>query len=106
MFLKHDFRGWKMARSAASKSQRINLRLDMAAKHKIERAASLDGRTVSGFILSSALASADEAIRARETMILSKRDAEVFFDAILDPPAPSETLANAMKEYRRRVVSR
>ena len=65
MFLKHDFRGWKMARSPASKSRRINLRLDAAAKQKIEQAASFEGRTVSGFILSSALASADAAIRAR-----------------------------------------
>jgi uncharacterized protein (DUF1778 family) len=95
-----------MARSAASKSERINLRLDVAAKRKIEQAASLDGRTVSGFILSSALESADDAIRAHETMVLSRRDAEVFFDAIIDPPPPGETLANAMKEYRRRVVSR
>ncbi len=95
-----------MTRPATSKSERINLRLDAAAKRKIEQAASFEGRTVSGFVLSSALALADEAIRARETMVLSKRDAEVFFDAILNPPAPSETLANAMKEYRRRIVSR
>jgi len=95
-----------MARTASSKRDRLNLRLDAAAKHKIEQAASLQGRTVSGFILSSALASADEAIRAHETMVLSKRDAEVFFDAILNPPPPDGTLGNAMQEYRRRVVSR
>lgn len=95
-----------MTRSVTSKSQRINLRLDVAAKRKIEQAASLDGRTVSGFILSSALESADDAIRAHEAMVLSRRDAEVFFDAILDPPPPGEALANAMREYRRRVVSR
>ncbi len=50
-----------MARSATSKSERINLRLDAAAKHKIEQAASVEGKTVSGFILTSALTCADEA---------------------------------------------
>ncbi len=95
-----------MAQSATSKSERINLRLDAAAKHKIEQAASFEGRTVSGFILSSALTCADEAVRAHETMVLGKRDAEVFFDAILNPPEPNEKLRRAMREHRKRVVSR
>lgn len=95
-----------MARTASSKRERLNLRLDSASKRKIEQAASLQGGTVSGFVLSSALASADEAIRAYETMVLNMHDAEVFFDAILNPPPPSETLVKAMQEYRRRVVSR
>ena len=95
-----------MEQSATSKSERINLRLDAAAKHKIEQAASLEGRTVSGFILSSALTCADEAVRAHETMVLGKRDAEVFLDAILNPPKPNEKLRRAMREYRKRVVSR
>ncbi len=95
-----------MPRSAARKRERINLRLDSAAKHRIEQAASFEGKTVSGFILSKALASADEAVRAHETMVLSKGDAEIFFDAILDPPPPNETLLRAIKEYGKRVVSR
>ena len=95
-----------MARAATSKSERINLRLDAAAKHKIEQAASVEGRTVSGFILSSALACADAAVRAHETMVLGKRDAEVFLDAILNPPEPNEKLRRAMREHRERVVSR
>ena len=95
-----------MERSGAPKRERINLRLDSAAKHRIERAASFEGKTVSGFILSKALASADEAVREQETMALSKRDAEIFFDAILNPPPPNAALLRAIKEYGKRVVSR
>ncbi len=95
-----------MERSGAPKRERINLRLDAAAKHRIERAASFEGKTVSGFILSKALASADEAVREQETMALSKRDAEIFFDAILNPPPPKAALLRAIKEYGKRVVSR
>ena len=95
-----------MSKTAAIRGERINLRLDAAAKHRIERAAALDGRTVSGFILDRALSSADRTIREHERMTLGERDAQVFFDALLNPPGSNEQLVEAMEEYRRRVTSR
>jgi uncharacterized protein (DUF1778 family) len=95
-----------MPRTATAKKERINLRLDKAAKRRIEKAASYQGTTVSSFILSSALTSADEALQKHETMVLEREDAEIFFDAILDPPKPNAAFRRAMKEYRKRVVSR
>jgi uncharacterized protein (DUF1778 family) len=95
-----------MAETASTNSERLNLRLNPAAKRRIEQAAAVEGKTVSSFILSSALATAERTIREHETMVLSRRDAEVFLDAILDPPTPSAKLRNAFEEHRRRVVSR
>jgi uncharacterized protein (DUF1778 family) len=90
----------------ATATGRINLRLNADAKRRLERAASLEGRTVSAFILDSALASADRTIREHERMVLSTRDAEAFFDALVNPPEPSAELVDAMQEYRERVLSR
>ena len=95
-----------MPRTAVTSSERLNLRLNPAAKRRIEQAAAFAGTTVSGFILSSALATAERTIREHETMVLSRRDAEVFVDAILNPPRPSAKLGQALEEHRRRVVSR
>jgi len=95
-----------MPRAASVKNERVNLRLDAAAKKRLERAASFEGKTVSGFILSSALARAEQAIERHETMALSERDARAFLDAILDPPKPNARLRRALEEYSRRVVSR
>ncbi len=95
-----------MSRAASAKSERVNLRLDAAAKRRLERAASVEGKTVSGFILSSALARAEETIQNHETMALSRRDAETFLDAILTPPKPNAKLRKALDEHRRRVQSR
>lgn len=39
----------------------------------------------------------------RKMLHLSKRDPAVFFEAIIKPPAPSERLARAFAEYRRRL---
>ena len=95
-----------MRQAASAKSERVNLRLDATAKSRLEQAASFEGKTVSGFILSSALACAEETIQKHETMALSRRDAETFLDAILNPPKPAAKLVKAFDEHRRRVLSR
>ena len=52
-----------VALANTARSERINLRLSEVAKRRIEQAASVEGKTVSGFIVSSALESADEIPR-------------------------------------------
>lgn len=95
-----------MPQAASSKSERVNLRLNSAAKRRLEQAASVEGETVSKFILSCALEHAEETIRKHETMALSRRDAETFLDAILSPPKPNARLRKALDEHGRRVESR
>ncbi len=95
-----------MPQAASSKNERVNLRLNSAAKSRLERAASFEGKTVSGFILSSALEHAEKAIRKHETMVLSRRDAETFLDVIINPPKPNAKLRTALGEHSRRVESR
>ena len=43
-----------MAQANVAKSARVNLRLNETVKRRIEQAASFEGKTVSGFIVSSA----------------------------------------------------
>jgi len=95
-----------MAQANVTKKVRINLRLNEVAKRRIERAASFEGKTVSGFIVSSALSYADKTIQSHETMTLNRQDALRFFDVIVNPPALKETLRTAMEEHVERVVSR
>jgi uncharacterized protein (DUF1778 family) len=95
-----------MPRTTLTTSERLNLRLKPAAKRRIEQAAAFAGKSVSSFIVSSALETAEQTIREHETMALSRRDAEVFLDAILNPPRSNAKLREAIDEHRRRVVSR
>ena len=95
-----------MAQANVTEKERINLRLNEVAKRRIERAASLEGKTVSGFIVSSALSYADKTIQLHETMALNRRDAMRFFDAIVNPQALKDKLRTAMEEHEERVVSR
>ena len=95
-----------MASANTALVERINLRLSDTAKRQIEHAASVEGKTVSAFIVSCALESAERTIRKQETLALAREDAMRFFDALVDPPPPNDRLSAALEEHARRVVSR
>ena len=95
-----------MSATAISKNKRVNLRLNNTAKDTIERAASFEGKTVSNFILSSALASAEQTIHEHETMALNKRDSEAFFNALSKPAKFNAKLLSAFEEHDNRVLSK
>ncbi len=95
-----------MAQTDTVRSERINLRLSETAKRRIEQAASVEGRTVSSFIVSSALENAEKTVRRHETIALAREDAVRFFEALTNPPPPNDRLQAALEEHTRRVVSR
>ncbi len=89
-----------------AKNERINLRLKHSAKSLIERAASFEGKTVSTFILSSALATAEKTIHEHESIQLNEQDARRFFDALAKPVKFNSKLTAAMVEHDSRVDSK
>jgi uncharacterized protein (DUF1778 family) len=86
--------------------ERINLRLQHSAKRTLERAASFEGKTVSNFILTNALACAEKTIHEHEVMRLNAQDSETFFKALDKPARFNRKLSAALKEYEQRVVSK
>ena len=95
-----------MTSSAQVKDDRINLRLKRNAKLMLERAASFEGKTVSKFILSSALERAEETIQKHDTLELSAHDSERFFDALAVPVQFNKKLLAAFDTHDQRVTSR
>ena len=95
-----------MVQADTVRSERINLRLSETAKRRIEQAASVEGKTVSAFIVSSALENAEKTVRRHETVALAREDATQFFEALSNPPAPNDRLRAALEEHARRVDSR
>ncbi len=87
------------------KSERLSLRLDELSKKKIEQAAAVVQSSVNSFIVSTVLEKADEIIQQHEQMILSDRDRDVFFDAILNPPPANDALCDAFSKHSEQVES-
>lgn len=83
----------------ASRTQRLEARLLPDQKTRIERAASIKGLSISDFVVQNADEAAVRTIQEHETWVLSERDREFFFNAILNPPEPSERLKASAKRY-------
>jgi uncharacterized protein (DUF1778 family) len=92
--------------TARMKGERINLRLKHEAKTLLERAASFEGKTVSHFILTTALAQAEKTVHAHEQMRLNARDAETFFISLAAPVRFNDKLSAALAEHDERVTGK
>jgi len=95
-----------MSSITRTKDDRINLRLKHSAKLKLERAASFEGQTISKFVLSSALARAEETIQEQEITSLNRKDSEDFFNALAAPVRFNSKLLAAFEEHDQRVTGK
>ena len=95
-----------MDAATQNKSERINLRLKSNAKRLIERAASFEGKSVSHFILASALEQAEKTVQQHEIMTLNANNSMTFFEALAAPVRFNRKLAAALEEHDQRVISK
>jgi len=83
-----------------SKAYRFDARLNEDQKTLIQRAADLEGRTMTDFVLHSAETAAERTIEERAMLILSARRTEAFVNAILNPAEPGPVLRAAARHYK------
>ena len=85
---------------------RITLRLRQSAKRKIERAASLEGESVSQFVRTSALERADRTLHEHGLVALDPQDFDAFCKALDRPVAFNKALREALALHDKMVESR
>ncbi len=90
-----------MPRMAEAKDDRLQVRLDAETKHMLQRAASYRHKTVSQFVLATALEEAEKVIRENEVVTLSGPDWKIFYDALTNPPEPNAALRKAFAKYKK-----
>ena len=95
----------KIERNTPSRAERLGFRLDEETKGLIERAAYLSRRKVSDFCVTALTETARRTIAEHETLELSDRDREAFFEALVNPPKPSARLVRALAAHKQRVAS-
>src|SRR5437764_10961203 len=86
-----------------TRHERLGFRVDEETKSMIQRAAHLERRKLTDFCMAALTEAARRTIAEHEMLVLSPRDRDAFFDALVNPPAPSERLARAFAEHERRV---
>ncbi len=84
------------------KTYRFDARLNEEQKLLIQRAACLEGRSMTDFVLYSAETAARRTIERRAMLILTARETEAFANFILRPAAARPVLRRAAREYRKK----
>lgn len=85
-----------------TRAERLEARVTAEQKSLIERAAALQGRSVTDFVLTSVQDAARRAIEEHSQLSLSVHDSEAFVDALLDPKPVNDRLRDTVRRYRER----
>lgn len=83
-----------------TRGERLEARVTADQKSLIERAAALQGRTVTDFVLSSVQEAARRAIEEHQRLDLSVRDSEAFVEALINPQPVNDRLRETVRRYR------
>jgi uncharacterized protein (DUF1778 family) len=85
------------------KESRLNIRCDLHARELLDKAATYAHVSVSEFVLSHALASAEQVVQANECITLKPEDFHTFLAALDTPVQPNPALKKAMKRHTEQV---
>ena len=81
--------------STASTTARLEARISTDLHSMLKRAAELQGRTMTDFVVSAVQDAAQRAIEQAEIVRLSLVDQECFAQVLLSPPPPAPALQRA-----------
>lgn len=84
---------------ATVKESRLNIRCDSRARDLLERAAAYSRVSISEFVLSHAVASAEQLVQACESITLNPADFQAFLSALDAPAEPGPALQKAFKRH-------
>jgi uncharacterized protein (DUF1778 family) len=81
------------------KESRLNIRCNGHARELLDKAATYAHVSVSEFVLSHALASAEKMVQANECVTLKPEDFTAFLAALDTPVKPNPALKKAFKRH-------
>jgi uncharacterized protein (DUF1778 family) len=78
---------------------RLEARISSQVHSTIKRAAEIQGRTVTDFVVQAALEAATKTIEGSHIIQLSIEGQTAFAEALLNPPEPNEALKKAFDKH-------
>ena len=90
-----------MTTQATTRTARVEARIAPDALAVVRRAAELQGRSISDFLVAAALKDAHQTIEDAQIIRLSVDDQQRFADLLLDPPPLAPAMQRALKARKR-----
>jgi uncharacterized protein (DUF1778 family) len=93
-----------MTTADSTRTARVEARIAPEALAVVRRAAELQGRSISDFVVAAALKDAHRTIEEAQIIRLSVQDQERFADLLLNPPPLAPAMNRALKERKRLIA--
>jgi uncharacterized protein (DUF1778 family) len=93
-----------MATKLIQKDARLNIRIRPDIKDRIEKAASISGKTMTDFAVSALSETADEILDHYHVTELSNRDRDIFLNILDQKSKPNDLLVRAAKTHKRLII--
>lgn len=90
-----------MATASPTRSERIEARTTPDVLAIVKRAAEIQGRSVSDFVMSAAENAAKQAIKETHIVRLAAEDQRRFAEALLNPGEPAPAIRRAVEHHKR-----
>ncbi|MCJ2089948.1 DUF1778 domain-containing protein [Methylobacterium sp. E-005] len=90
-------------RTPRRRGERLETRITAEQKALITRAAALEGRSLTDFVLSSVQDAAKRTIAEHAMIELSARDSRAFVEALLQPREPSQPMRKRVTAFKTRM---
>jgi uncharacterized protein (DUF1778 family) len=87
--------------SESTRTARLEARIAPDALAVVKRAAEIQGRSVSDFVVAAAEEAAHRTIEQTQIIRLSVEDQRAFVEAVLNPPLLTPAMERAIKRYRK-----
>ena len=87
------------------RTARIEARISPDALAIVKRAAEIQGRSVSDFVVAAAQEAAHRTIEETQIIRLSVEDQRALAEAILNPPPLASAMERAIERYRKLVTA-
>lgn len=85
--------------SSTTSTARLEARITPELQKMLKRAAEIQGRTLTDFVVAAVRDAAQRAIEQTEVIRLSLEDQQRFADVLLSPPEPTPALKRAIKRH-------
>ncbi len=85
--------------TTTTKESRLHIRCDDRARLLLDKAATYARVSVSEFVLSHALASAEQVVQAHESITLNPKDFQAFLAELDSPAKPNAAMKRAFKRH-------
>ena len=93
-----------MTTQATSRTARVEARIAPDALAVVRRAAELQGRSISDFLVAAALKDAHQTIEDAQIIRLSVDDQQRFAELLINPPLLAPAMQRALKARKRLIA--